>query len=400
MPDDNLLDTTDDSLFEMSDEDLEAAFKAARGGSQQEDEAETDISEEASDEESVADTEYDEPETLEEEPEEEAADDEGDDEGDNEDEPASVEEAAEEQEDEAEPAEGDAAEEAKPAAPVRHTFRANGQEFSFSEEEIMKNFPSVFGQAMDYTKKMQAIKPWRKTIDALESANIGQEDLNLAIEVLKGTPEAIGEVLKRHKIDPYDLQQTAEGQPDYVAPDHGRDANQLAVRDVLVDLQGDPDFAVTRSVLDKGGWDDSSWEFLTEDPERIRLLHQDVKSGLFQQSMGEMQKLRALDRGRKPDYQYYLEAAKTVIQQTQAATLQEQQRQEQAARREAERAEQQRRTQIKEQGQKRAAVSQAAAGRRAAAPAATRPKAPGPQDYLNASTEEFEEWYKSIMDNA
>lgn len=392
----DFLDTTDDSLYEMSDEDLEAAFKAARGGGQQEAETGADDVEDVSVEDPVEDTEYDDTEASEEEVEEAAADDEGDDEDTSE----SDEEAAEEQEEQEDGAEAGTAEEAKPAVPVRHTFKANGQEFSFSEEEIMKNFPSVFGQAMDYTKKMQAIKPWRKTIDALESANIGQEDLNLAIEVLKGTPEAIGEVLKRHKIDPYDLQQNTENQPDYVAPDHGRDANHLAVRDVLVDLQSDPDFAITRGVLDKGGWDDTSWEFLTEDPERIRLLHQDVKSGLFQQSMGEMQKLRALDRGRKPDYQYYLEAAKTVIQQTQAAALQEQQRQEQTARREAERAEQQRRTQIKEQGQKRAAVSQAAAGRRAAAPAATRPKTPGPQDYLNASTEEFEEWYKSIMDNA
>ena len=384
----------EDDLYDMSDEDLEAAFKAARGSS-------ADDVAEPSDE-PVEDFQEDDDNGYE---------GEGDEDGGTEepaDEPAGDEGGDEEPEGESadvgdveEPADTEAGKEVPaPAAPTRHTFRANGQEFSFTQEEIMKNFPSVFGQAMDYTKKMQAIKPWRKTIDALESASIGQEDLNLAIEVLKGTPEAIGEILKRHSIDPYDLQTNAEEKTDYVAPDHGRDAHQLAIRDVLADLHSDPDFAITRGVLDKGGWDDTSWEFLTEDPERIRLLHQDVKSGLFRESMGEMQKLRALDRGRKPDYQYYLEAARTVIQNTQNAVILEQQRQQQAAQAEAARVDQQRRTQVKEQGQRRAATTQAAAGRRAAAPTATRPKAPGPQDYLSASTEEFEDWYKSVMDNA
>lgn len=389
----------EDDLYDMSDEDLEAAFKAARGSSAE------DVAE-LSDE-PVEDFQGDDDGGYEDDGDDDngteaPASETGDDDGDDDDDEAKAAEGESVDADNVEePADTEAGKEVPaPAAPTRHTFRANGQEFSFTQEEIMKNFPSVFGQAMDYTKKMQAIKPWRKTIDALESASIGQEDLNLAIEVLKGTPEAIGEILKRHSIDPYDLQTNAEEKTDYVAPDHGRDAHQLAIRDVLADLHSDPDFAITRGVLDKGGWDDTSWEFLTEDPERIRLLHQDVKSGLFRESMGEMQKLRALDRGRKPDYQYYLEAARTVIQNTQNAVILEQQRQQQAAQAEAARVDQQRRTQVKEQGQRRAATTQAAAGRRAAAPTATRPKAPGPQDYLSASTEEFEDWYKSVMDNA
>lgn len=391
----------EDDLFDMSDEDLEAAFKAARGSSADDtgvppDEPVDDF--QGDDDGGYAGEGDDDDDNGTEAPTGEPGDDDGAD-GDDDEAKAAEGEPADAGSVE-DPADTKAAKEVPPAAPTRHTFRANGQEFSFTQEEIMKNFPSVFGQAMDYTKKMQAIKPWRKTIDALESASIGQEDLNLAIEVLKGTPEAIGEILKRHNIDPYELQTNAEEKTDYVAPDHGRDAHQLAIRDVLADLHSDPDFAITRGVLDKGGWDDTSWEFLTEDPERIRLLHQDVKSGLFRESMGEMQKLRALDRGRKPDYQYYLEAARTVIQNTQNAVILEQQRQQQAAQAEAARVDQQRRTQVKEQGQRRAATTQAAAGRRAAAPAATRPKAPGPQDYLNASTEEFEDWYKSVMDNA
>ena len=390
----------EDDLYDMSDEDLEAAFKAARGSSVDDvaEPSDEPVEDFQDDNDSGYEDVGDEDSGTEEPADEPAGADDGDGGGEEapepEDEPTNAGDVEE-------PADTESGKEVPaPAAPTRHSFRANGQEFSFTQEEIMKNFPSVFGQAMDYTKKMQAIKPWRKTIDALESASIGQEDLNLAIEVLKGTPEAIGEILKRHGIDPYELQTNAEEAANYVAPDHGRDAHQLAVRDVLADLHSDPDFAVTRGVLDKGGWDDTSWEFLTEDPERIRLLHQDVKSGLFRESMGEMQKLRALDRGRKPDYQYYLEAARSVIQNTQNAAILEQQRQQQAAQAEAARVEQQRRTQVKEQGQRRAATTQAAAGRRAAAPAATRPKAPGPQDYLSASTEEFEDWYKSVMDNA
>ena len=65
-------------------------------------------------------------------------------------------------------------------------FKANGREYKFTPEEIMAQFPKVFGQAMDYTRKTQAMKPWRKTIDAIEQAKLGHDDINLMIDVMKG----------------------------------------------------------------------------------------------------------------------------------------------------------------------------------------------------------------------
>lgn len=404
----------DNELYELSDEELEAAFREARGSGVELDDDNDDDSG-LHNEPLVPEHEGEELPNLDPDVDPTAVDDDDTDidddnpddltdvvpgEDDPETEPADKAKPAEEPK----PADDKAATEAKPAAeakPETHTFRANGQEFSFTNEEILKNFPSVFGQAMDYTKKMQAIKPWRKTIDALESANIGQEDINLAIEVLKGTPEAIGEVLKRHKIDAFDLK-ADEDTPEYTAPSHGRDEHQLAIRDVIQDLSGDPEFNVTRGVLDKDGWDNASWEFLTADPERIRLLHVDVKSGLFQQAQAEMNKLRALDRGRRADYEYYMEAARGIIQQNQQASIAEQQRQlnEQAEAEQARLAQEEaaKRAAVREQGARRAATTAAAAGRRAAAPTAARPKAGGPVDYLSASSEEFEEWYRKAMD--
>ena len=68
-----------------------------------------------------------------------------------------------------------------------YKYKANGKEYEFTADEIMKRFPQVFGQAMDYTRKMQGIKPWRQTIDALEQAQLGHEDVNLMIDALRGT---------------------------------------------------------------------------------------------------------------------------------------------------------------------------------------------------------------------
>ena len=84
---------------------------------------------------------------------------------------------------------------------------------------------------MDYTKKMQALKPWRQSIDALESNGLSHEDVNLMIGVLKGDKDAVAAVLKRTGVDALELDVE---QSRYVPKDYGRDDKALAVKDVLV----------------------------------------------------------------------------------------------------------------------------------------------------------------------
>ena len=91
----------------------------------------------------------------------------------------------------------DASEEDKEAAdketagPVVRKFKANGQDFEFSDEEILDQFETVFGKAMDYTQKMQKIAPYRKMISALEQEGVTHDALNLALDALKGDKGAM-----------------------------------------------------------------------------------------------------------------------------------------------------------------------------------------------------------------
>lgn len=122
------------------------------------------------------------------------------------DEPAEVDESDEIAEVEEEPTEEPKIDKIDEVQEVqKYKFKANGREYELTDEEMRTQFPKVFGQAMDYTKKTQALKPWRQTIDALESAKISHNDVSLMIDVLRGDKQAIAEVIKRTGVDALDI---------------------------------------------------------------------------------------------------------------------------------------------------------------------------------------------------
>jgi lipopolysaccharide export system protein LptC len=187
-------------VWDLSDDELEAAFQAAKAemGSpdtayeeerEEEHEAE-DLEQPVDDEDSddSADTDVSDETTNDEDSEAESDTPDG--------------ESADEDE-EPETEEGEAQAEVQPIQ--KHKFKANGREYEFSDEEVREQFPKIFGQAMDYTKKMQALKPWRQSIDALESNGLSHEDVNLMIDVLKGDKDAVAAVLKRTGVDALEL---------------------------------------------------------------------------------------------------------------------------------------------------------------------------------------------------
>jgi len=289
----------------------------------------------------------------------------------------------------------------------RYTFKANGQEYEFTTDEIMEHFPKVFGQAMDYTKKMQAIKPWRKTIDAIEQAGLQHDDVNLAIDVLNGDKDALSEVLKRKGIDALDLD-TEES--NYVAKDYGRDENTLDVADVIKSIEGDEKFETTRNILAKG-WDDSSYRELTSNPELIRLLHTDVQNGMYDTIQPIANKLKVYGGNTKSDLEYYKEAAQQYFgqleQQRQAGQvetdrlteLEKAQATEEKRLKEL-REERERLEKLKQEDKTRKEKSKKAAKRKAAAPTTNRVDSSTTIDYLDDSDEGYDKWYKEVMDGA
>lgn len=374
-------------MFYMSDDELEAAFREARA---QDMSPETDIEmensmvedepldleqpiEEDSDNDLVVDEVTEEEVVTDSEPEVEVADEE----------PAEVDEQTENTEDEELPEITE--------TPV-HKFKANGKEYSFTPEEMMEQFPKIFGQAMDYTKKTQALKPWRKTIDAIESARLGHDDINLMIDVFKGDKNAIAELIKRTGVDTLDLD-TENSK--YVPKDYGRDDTALAIKDIVDEISVDKEYETTHRILSKE-WDEKSFSELTKDPELIRLLHVDVKSGMYDKVQPIAEKMKVFDRGRQSDLDYYKAAAQEYFRAEAETERRAKAIEDQRLAREAKLARQAEIERVKATQIKQAAVREQAVVRKAAAPvksnAGTKKTV---TDYLDESEEAYDEWYKA-----
>ena len=270
-------------------------------------------------------------------------------------------------------------------------FKANGREFKFTQDEMLEQFPKIFGQAMDYTKKTQAMKPWRKTIDAIEQAKLGHEDINLMIDVMKGNKEAIAEVLKRTGVDSLEID-TENSK--YTPNDYGRDDKALAIKDIVDEISVDKEYEITHRVLSKE-WDEKSFREMTEDPDLIRLLHVDVKTGMFDKVQPIADKIKVLDRGSKTDLEYYRLASIELAQQQQEANRAAYEAERQKQEREARLARQVEIDRVKKTQERQKEVAVKAVERKAATPTTRKVPTSKVVDYLDNSDEAFEEWYKT-----
>ena len=373
---------TDQELYDMSDEELEAAFKAAKA-----DAGSPDTTIEESSEDTQDEVDYDT-----EQPEEADSDDNSGEE--TEVEEAEAEEDSEEEETEEQPKTEEEPAKEEPQAAQKLKYKANGQEFEFTPDEVMQQFGKVFGQAMNYTQKMQAIAPYRGMIAALEEQKISPEDLNLAIDVLKGDKKAIAALMSRTGVDALELD--VEQAKDYRPNNYGRDEAELDIRDVVSRISNDQEYPITYHVIDKQ-WDDASRQAFVKNPQLIEELHIDVKNGVFDQVSPRAMKMKVLDGGRRSDIEYYIEAGRQYYADKRAEAAREAQyAQTQAVKTQAT-VEKQKVAEVKAKEAERKETAEAAQKRKAAAPA--KPRVKTVTNYLNDSDEEFEKWYKERIEN-
>ena len=379
----------EEALYNMSDEELEAAVKAAKAGEVEIDEPE-DLDTEEVEEVDGEEEEIEEEEELEQ-PDEEDSDE--DEEG---------EETEDETEEESDDPDGDeedepteeSTEDREPEVikPQTYKVKANGTEFEFSVDELTQLAP----KAMDYTRKMQEIAPWRKTISALKDNELSHNDVNLMIDALSGDKDAVATLIKKSGVDALELD--TEQEVKYTPKEYGRSEQELAIEDVVGAISKDPEYKITQHVVDSQ-WDAKSRSTLANKPEYIEGLHADIKSGVFDQVSPMAMKIKVLDGGRKSDIDYYIEAGRQYYadkQVTEAA--QAQQAQESKAVEEKLLAEKEAVDGVKQRQEKQKVVRSSAKKRKAAAPTK---KAAGKKDvvdYLDESEEAFDDWYKKLQE--
>lgn len=383
-------------LFDMTDEEADAAFFAAK--EEMASEVNTYGAQEEYEEASEEEEEFD--NDLEQSDDSDSDHDSGEDEA----EEAEEEDTEESEEDtldgETEAGEADTTDDAtevktKPQGIHKLKAKANGQEFEFTPEEVMEQFPKVFAQAMNYTKKLQTIKPWRKTIDAMEQAKLSHEDVSLMIDVFNGDKTAIAEVLKRTSTDALDLD--LEGSR-YVAKDYGRDESTLALKDIVDEISKDKHFEVTQQVL-TSKWDNTSFEEMTKDPKLIQGLHIDIESGMYDIISPIANKLKVYDGAKGTDLDYYKQAARQYYSELSRAKAQESQAETVNRQKAADKESREKIATVKAAEKTRTATKDSSAKRRAAAPTKSRAGGTKVVNYLDDSEEDFDKWYQNTMNS-
>lgn len=267
----------------------------------------------------------------------------------------------------------------EPVVDSTYKIKANGMEFEFTIDELQKLAP----KAMDYTKKMQEIAPYRKTISALKENGLGENEVNLMIDVLKGDKAAIAEVLKRTGVDALDVEPNdAEFRPnDYGKPDH-----VLDIEEIVSEISVDPEYKITEQVIDRQ-WDSASRNMMAQNPQMIKGLHDDIKTGIYDKIAPMALKMKAMSDGTKSDLEYYIEAASQYNASLEPVETLPQQAHERTIR-----------TVVpNETRERQQAIKTMAPRRKAAAPTKAGSGKKDVMDYLDENDEAFEDWYKQLM---
>ena len=268
---------------------------------------------------------------------------------------------------------------------VQSKTRANGIDYTFSNKEKLEMFDKIFPQAADYTKKMQAIKPFRKRIDYMEQVNMTDSEFNFLMDLSKGDKAAITELIKRTGVDTLELDTENNN---YVAKNYGRDDIELDIKEVVSVIKDDKEYTTTYNVLNSQ-WDDTSRAEFLKEPKKIAQLHQDVKDGLFDIINPMAQKLKVYDGNTKSDLDYYGIAADQYFANLdrQAAAA----RQAESARVQRE-AEQARINEVKSKQVQQKTIVKESNKRKAAAPSGKKTGTTKVTNYLDDLEENYDDW--------
>ena len=167
-------------------------------------------------------------------------------------------------------------------------FKANGREIKV---ESVDEAISLMQMGANYSKKMAAMKPHLQMLRTLEKNNLlSQDKLNLLVELDKGNPEAIANLLSTKKIDPLDLD--VESAASYTPVDHKVGDNEFAVEEAFNAIEHTPTYSDTVNVI--ASLDDASKREIANDVGFISALNSHIASGIYQKVMAEVDKQKAL----------------------------------------------------------------------------------------------------------
>jgi hypothetical protein len=193
-------------------------------------------------------------------------------------------------------------------------IKASGREVRFKDPEHVLHFAQM---GIDYNKKMRDMRPHRSTLKTLEKEGLlgDEEKLNLLLEVKQGNKEALKRLLAENEIDPMDLVDDLEEGTSYKPQNHLISEQEVEIEEALNSIKQSPAYQQTIDVMTQE-LDQGSKEILSENPDYIVALNQDIETGVFNDVMGQVEYLRGL--GQIPNNVSDIEAYIALVQQMNA----------------------------------------------------------------------------------
>ena len=181
----------------------------------------------------------------------------------------------------------------------KNGIKAAGVDRTVRDPEHLKTLVRIGLGANENNRK---IKPYLKQLKSLEQAGVSLEDdnLNFLVDVMNGNKDAIKELVKnKFNLDEDEVQSwydEEDGSKGYTPKDHVISDSRFQLQEILDDIKTTPTYDRTVNFL--GSIDDDGKVMISENPELVALLNDDMQSGAFDKAMDEAQ--FRMDRGLLP----------------------------------------------------------------------------------------------------
>lgn len=215
-----------------------------------------------------------------------------DDEQSTEDAPEEEEESDDQKEEESEQDDSKDSEAQKQLDELYAPFQANGREMKISNVAEARQLMQM---GANYNKKMAAIKPFMRTGRMLENNGLLDEDkLSFLIDLHNKEPKAISKLLADSKIDPMDID-LDDGVGYTPNKSHAVSDSEVELSEVINELKGSDGFDKTLDVV-TDSWDKKSQQIVVENPHLMRVIHDHVSTGVYDQITDIVEKERTFGR--------------------------------------------------------------------------------------------------------
>lgn len=187
-------------------------------------------------------------------------------------------------------------EESEEEKPAFGTVKIDGEEIPLNSQEDLAQLANLGTKYASLAKKF---KPIQKIAKMLEKNDLlSPEKVNYIIDVMKGNKKAISKLIKDSNLDPFtdiDIDHTES----YKSNSYDITDQEIAMDEVMEEIRDDSAFGATTQAI--VNMDASSQAKFFDNPDLVKVLNNQIKSGDFDKIQKEIKRLKALDYLPKAD---------------------------------------------------------------------------------------------------